>query len=121
MGMGDFYYCFDQKEVIVYMYRDCDPFRCYEIDAYQYDDPVGYLYLGIGTRIKPIGMIDENHLEVIDSSFWSGASKERVGYYKVMEKVSPERLEKVKADCGSVDFAAWYQEQIDSLEGYDLP
>ncbi len=123
MGLGDVYYCFGQKEVTQYMYLDSDPFRCYAIDAYEYGDPVGYLFIGIGTRIKPMGMIDEDHLEIIDCSGWRGigANKVIVPHYIVLEKVSPDRIEEVKAACVSVDSSAWCQEQLDALEGYDLP
>ncbi|MCC8039129.1 MAG: hypothetical protein LIP02_13505 [Bacteroidales bacterium] len=121
MGLGDVYYCFGLKEMTKYMYLDSQPFRCYATDPYEYGDPVGYLFIGIGTRIKPIGMIDEDHLEIIDCSFWSGANQAIAPKYIVLEKVSPERLEEVKADCGSVDYNAWYEEQIKALEGWDLP
>ncbi len=118
-GTGDIYFCFGKKEVTKYMYLDSDPFRCYAINTYEYGDPVGYLLFGLSDRIKPIGMIDDDHLEIIDCSAWTGPNKDLVPVYKVLEKVSPERLEQVKAECGSIDFAAWYQEQLDSLEGYD--
>ncbi len=78
VGLGDYIWLFEEGKLTNYVMPDYYPLCYYRTAPYEISDPVGYFDKG-NWSIIPIGMLDDDHLEII----WSANL-----WYLVLERLS---------------------------------